>query len=56
MYLLNILSNITFMYRLENKTAPYIFLKIFCKPSHAYQTNSYAHNFLLPALKLKQRN
>ena len=35
-YQLNILSNIIFMHRVENKTALSIFLTKFCKPSHAY--------------------
>ena len=42
------------MYRVENKTAPSIFLTKFCKPSHAYPTNFSAHNFLVPTLKLKK--
>ena len=52
-YQLNILSNIIFMHRLENKTAPSIFLAKFCKLSHAYPTHFSAHNFLVLALKLK---
>ena len=43
------------MHRLENKTAPSIFLIKFCKPSHAYPTNFSAHNFFVPTLKLKKR-
>ena len=54
MYQLNILSNIIFMHRVENKTAPSIFLTKFCKPSHPYPTNFSAHNFLVPTLKLKK--
>ena len=42
------------MHRVENKTAPSIFLTKFCKPSHAYPTNFSAHNFLVPTLKLKK--
>ena len=42
------------MYRVENKTAPSIFLTKFCKPSHAYPTNFPAHNVLVPTLKLKK--
>ena len=42
------------MHRVENKTAPSIFLKKFCKLSHAYPTNHSALNFLVPALKLKK--
>ena len=38
-YQLNILSNIIFMHRVENKTAPSIFLTTFCKLSHVYPTN-----------------
>ena len=53
-YQLNILSNIIFMHRVENKTAPSIFLTKFCKPSHPYPTNFSAHNFLVPTLKLKK--
>ena len=53
-YQLNILSNIIFMHRVENKTALSIFLTKFCKPSHAYPTNFSAHNFLLPTLKLRK--
>ena len=49
-YQLNILSNIIFMHRVENKTAPSIFLTKFCKSSHAYPTNFSAHNFLVPTL------
>ena len=53
-YQLNILSNIIFTHRVENKTAPSIFLAKFCKPSHASPTNFSAHNFLVPTLKLKK--
>ena len=53
-YQLNILSNIIFMHRVENKTAPSIFLTKFCKPSHVYPTNFSAHNFLVPTFKLKK--
>ena len=42
------------MHRVENKTAPSIFLTTFCKPSHPYPTNFSAHNFLVPTLKLKK--
>ena len=42
------------MHRVENKTAPSIFLTKFCKPSHSYPTNFSAHNFLVPTLKLKK--
>ena len=42
-YQLNILSNIIFMHRVENKTAPSIFLKKICKPSHPYATDFSAH-------------
>ena len=42
------------MHRVENKTAPSIFLTKFCKPSHPYPTNFLAHNFLVPTLKLKK--
>ena len=42
------------MHRVENKTAPSIFLTKFCKPSHPYPTNFSAHNFLVPILKLKK--
>ena len=41
------------MHRVENKTAPFIFLTKFRKPSHAYPTNFSAHNFLVTTLKLK---
>ena len=44
------------MHRLENKTAPSMFLTKFCKPYHAYPTNFSAHNFLVPTLKLKKNN
>ena len=50
-YQLNILSNIIFMHRVENKTAPSIFLT---KSSHSCPTNFSAHNFLVPTLKLKK--
>ena len=53
-YQLNIWSNIIFMHRVENKTAPSIFLTKFCKPSRSYPTNFSAHNFLVPALKLRK--
>ena len=43
------------MHRVENKTAPSIFLTKFCKPSHAYPTNFSAHNFLVPTFKLKKK-
>ena len=52
-YQLKILSNIIFKHRVENKTAPSIFLTKFCKPSHPYPTNLSAHN-LVPTLKLKK--
>ena len=42
------------MHRVENKTAPSIFLTKFCKPSHPYPTSFSAHNFLVPTLKLKK--
>ena len=42
------------MDRVENKTAPSIFLTKFCKPSHRYPTNFSTHNFLVPTLKLKK--
>ena len=47
-YQLNILNNIIFMHRVENKTARPIFLTNFCKPSLAYPTNLLAQNFLVP--------
>ena len=50
---LNILSNIIFIHRVENKTSPSIFLTKFCKPFHLYPTNFMAHNFVVPTLKLK---
>ena len=53
-YQLNILSNIIFMHRVENKTPRSIILTKFCKPSHPYPTNFSAHNFLVPTLKLKK--
>ena len=42
------------MHRVENKTAPSIFLTKFCKPSRAYPTNFLTHNFLVPTLELKK--
>ena len=42
------------MPRVENKTAPSMFLTKFCKPSHPYPTNFSAYNFLVPTLKLKK--
>ena len=42
------------MHRVENKTAPSIFLIKFCKSSHPYPINFSAHNFLVPTLKLKK--
>ena len=53
-YQLNILSNIIFMHRVENETAPSIFLTKFRKPPHAYPPNFSTHNFLVPTLKLKK--
>ena len=53
-YQLNIIGNVVFIHRVENKTAPSIFLTKFCKPSHPYPTNFSAHNFLVPTLKLKK--
>ena len=53
-YQLNILSNIIFMHRVENKTTPSIFLTKFCKLSHPYPTNISAHNFLVPTLEMKK--
>ena len=40
------------MHRVENKSAPFIFLTKFCKPSHVFPTNFSAHNLLVPTLKL----
>ena len=54
-YRLNNLSNIVFMHRAENKTAPSTFLTKFFKPSHAYTTNFSAYDFLVPTMKLKER-
>ena len=45
------LSNIS-IHRVNNKTAPSIFLTKFCKPSLAYPTNFWAYNFLVPTLKV----
>ena len=42
------------MHCVENKTAPFIFLTKFCKPSHPCPTNFSAHNFLVPTLKVKK--
>ena len=42
------------MHRVENKTAPSIFLTKFCKPTHVYPTNFSAHNILVPTFKLKK--
>ena len=42
------------MHRVENKTAPSIFLTKFCKSTHVYPTNFSAHNFLVPTFKLKK--
>ena len=42
------------MHGVENKTAPFIFLTKFCKPSHPYLINFSAHDFLVPTLKLKK--
>ena len=53
-YQLNILSNIIFMLRVENKTAPSIFLTRFCKPSRPSPTNFSTHNFLVPTLKFEK--
>ena len=49
-YQLNIIGNVVLIHRVENKTAPSIFLTKFCKPSHSYPTNFSAHNFLVPTL------
>ena len=53
-YPLNILSNIISMHRVENKTAPSIFLTKFCKSSHVIPINLSAHNLLVPTLKLNK--
>ena len=42
------------MHRVENKTAPSIFLTKLWKPFHAYPTIFSAHNFLVPTSKLKK--
>ena len=42
------------MHRVENKTAPSIFLTKFCKSSYSYPTHFSARNFLVPTLKLKR--
>ena len=42
------------MHRVENKTAPSIFLTKFHKPFHPYPKNFSAHNFLVATLKLKK--
>ena len=42
------------MHRAENKTAPSIFLTMFCKPFHAYLTKFSAHNSLVPTFKLEK--
>ena len=54
-YQLNILRNIIFMYRVENKTAPSIFLAKLCKSCHAYPTSFSTHNFLLNNIKIEKR-
>ena len=43
------------MHRVENTTAPSIFLTKFCKTSYPYPTNFSAHNFLVPTLKLTKK-
>ena len=40
-YMMNILSNIIFMHRLDNATAHSAFLTKFCKPSHAHTNFQY---------------
>ena len=40
------------MHRVENKSAPFIFLTKFCKPAHVFPTKFSAHNLLVPTLKL----
>ena len=42
------------MHCVENKTASFIYLTKFCKPSHAYPTNFLAHKFLVSTLELKK--
>ena len=42
------------MLRVENKTAPSIFLTRFCKPSRPSPTNFSTHNFLVPTLKFEK--
>ena len=42
------------MHHVLNKSARWIFLTKFCKPSNVYPTNFSAHNFLVPTLKLKR--
>ena len=41
----NNIQEIIFMHRVENKTAPSLFLTKFCKPSHTYPISFSAHNF-----------
>ena len=50
----NNIQEIIFIHRVENKTAPSLFLKKFCKPSHTYPASFSAHNFLVPTFKLKK--
>ena len=53
-YQLDILRNIIFMHRVENKNCTSIFLAKFRKPSHTYPTNCLTHKFLVHTLKLKK--
>ena len=52
-YKLNILNVATFMYNVNQKTAPNIFLWRFQKPSHSYPTRFSKRNYVQPIHKVK---
>ena len=54
-YKLNILNVATFMYKVNQKTAPDIFLSRFQKPSHSYPARFSELNYVHPIHNIKTR-
>ena len=52
-YKLNVVNVATFMYKVNPKTAPNIFLSRFQKPSHSYPTRFSELNYVQPTRKIK---
>ena len=52
-YKLNIVNVATFLYKVNPKTAPNIFLSRFQKPSHSYPTRFSELNYVQPTSKIK---